>query len=734
MRIKNGAKKMLSLCLALAMTISVFTCCYGLSIIAAANDEFDINLTPANEQIASGGQTTLKIDIANVPANLSSVALEVTLPSGLECTKSKWGEVTENDPLTKSFSRTTMAGVLAADTSEGDTIIDGTLITLTLNAKAEAQGNQTVSVSVKFMKAGYDKDDPDAFITNTAECSIRVLCATHTLVNTASAEYLKTAADCTNAAVYYKHCSVCGLLSDETFTSGTALGHTPGAIVKENEVSASCVEDGGYDNVVYCTVCNAEISREHITIKANGHTPGTAVKENEVAASCTVDGGYNNVVYCTVCGAEISRDHITVDKIPHNYIATVTPNTCTEGGYTTYTCSVCGYSYITDEVPASGHNWDNGVVTKAATCTESGIITYTCQNDPTHTKEEVIYPTSHTLKTRCENKIAPTCTANGSVVKVTYCTVCNTEISRTTEVLTALGHSLSDTISIYNKGHGYRCTRCGEIELTNHTYGEGTCVREATYALKGKYESVCTVCGYKGYYETNALEIEGEIVDGVYYENGVPTHKGLILMEDGYYYYIDANGNLVKDATRFVGNKWANAGVKAGEYTFDENGKMVVNTTVEPTDREGIVDGIYYEFNEPVHKGVIKVDEDYYYVKSLGIVVKNTTKYINKQYSNGIIEPGTYEIDENGKIINPKVVGEKPQIDTSLNGIVGDYYYVNGIPTHVGFIKIGDYYYYIESGGKVVKNKTRFVYNNMTNGLLPQGFYSFDAEGHANVK
>ena len=688
MRIKNSARKMLSLCLALAMTISVFTCCYGLSIIAAANDEFDLNLTPANDQIASEGQTTLKIDIANVPANLSSVALEVTLPSGLECTKTKWGEVTENDPITSSFSRSTMSGVLAADTSVGDTIIDGTLITLTLKAKTGAQGNQTVSVLVKFMKAGYDKDDPDAFITNTTERSIMVLCATHTLVNTASAEYLKTAADCTNAAVYYKHCSVCGTVSDETFTNGTALGHTPGATVKENEVSASCTVDGGYDNVVYCTVCNAELSREHITI----------------------------------------------DKIPHNYITTVTERTCTEGGYTTHTCSVCGDSYITDEVPASGHNWDSGVVTKAATCTESGIITYTCQNDPTHTKEEVINPTSHNLKTRCENKIAPTCTANGSVVKVTYCTVCQTEISRTTEVLTALGHSPSGTISIYNKGHGYRCTRCGEIELFDHTYGEGTCVREATYALKGKYESVCTVCGYKGYYETKALEIEGEIVDGVYYENGVPTHKGLILMEDGYYYYIDANGNLVKNTTRFVGNKWANSGVKAGEYTFDENGKMVVNTTVEPTDREGIIDGIYYEFNEPVHKGVIKVDEDYYYVKSLGIVVKNTTKYINKQYSNGIIEPGTYEIDENGKIINPKVVGEEPVIDTSLNGIVGDYYYVDGIPTHVGFIKIGDYYYYIESGGKVVKNKTRFVYNNMTNGILPQGFYSFDAEGHANVK
>jgi len=39
----------------------------------------------------------------------------------------------------------------------------------------------------------------------------------------------------------------------------------------------------------------------------------------------------------------------------HDYIAVVTPPTCVDEGYTTYTCSRCGDEYIEDYVPAIGH-------------------------------------------------------------------------------------------------------------------------------------------------------------------------------------------------------------------------------------------------------------------------------------------------------------------------------------------------------------------------------------------
>ena len=64
----------------------------------------------------------------------------------------------------------------------------------------------------------------------------------------------------------------------------------------------------------------------------------------------------------------------------HQYVAVVTPPTCTEKGYTTYTCSICGDSYTDDEVDELIHIWPKeGVVTKQATATERGELTFTCE-------------------------------------------------------------------------------------------------------------------------------------------------------------------------------------------------------------------------------------------------------------------------------------------------------------------------------------------------------------------
>ncbi len=54
----------------------------------------------------------------------------------------------------------------------------------------------------------------------------------------------------------------------------------------------------------------------------------------------------------------------------------VTPPTCTEEGYTTYTCG-CGDTYKDNYVDATGHSYGEEI-TAAATCTEAGIKTFTC--------------------------------------------------------------------------------------------------------------------------------------------------------------------------------------------------------------------------------------------------------------------------------------------------------------------------------------------------------------------
>ena len=66
----------------------------------------------------------------------------------------------------------------------------------------------------------------------------------------------------------------------------------------------------------------------------------------------------------------------TLPPHTHSYTAVVTPPTCGEEGYTTYTCT-CGHSYTGNPVPAGGHAYT--VTEDTATCTETGTRTEICQ-------------------------------------------------------------------------------------------------------------------------------------------------------------------------------------------------------------------------------------------------------------------------------------------------------------------------------------------------------------------
>ncbi len=98
----------------------------------------------------------------------------------------------------------------------------------------------------------------------------------HTLIKTARVE--PTCKDV--GTEEYWTCSVCKkMFSDAAGTAeitapvsipASGDGHKPGKPVKEN-ITYTCVDDGGYDEVVYCTLCGKELSREHVNVKATGH-------------------------------------------------------------------------------------------------------------------------------------------------------------------------------------------------------------------------------------------------------------------------------------------------------------------------------------------------------------------------------------------------------------------------------------------------------------------------------
>ena len=68
----------------------------------------------------------------------------------------------------------------------------------------------------------------------------------------------------------------------------------------------------------------------------------------------------------------------TPDTTPHehNYSSVVTPPSCTEQGYTTYTCA-CGNSYITDQIDAIAHDYQETAKVDASS-NQDGSVTYTC--------------------------------------------------------------------------------------------------------------------------------------------------------------------------------------------------------------------------------------------------------------------------------------------------------------------------------------------------------------------
>lgn len=160
----------------------------------------------------------------------------------------------------------------------------------------------------------------------------------------------------------------------------------------------------------------------------------------------------------------IISDKLTVTwKHDHSYTKTVTPPTCTEDGYTTYTC-LCGTSYKADYVAALGHDFGEWKQTTAPTCQQEGELTRSCSHC-TATESSKIEKIDHQyIKT-----VTPaTCTEDGYT---TYtCHMCND--SYKAEVTKATGHKdgewkVTKPASYTEEGEkSLFCEKCGEVIKT----------------------------------------------------------------------------------------------------------------------------------------------------------------------------------------------------------------------------------------------------------------------------
>ena len=218
---------------------------------------------------------------------------------------------------------------------------------------------------------------------------------THTYDRTvADGKFLKAEATCQSAAEYYKSCK-CGEFAEtaETFFDGE-----PVLCSYEDGVCKWCgtAEPEPVETTSFFTVTLNDEDKTPVTIYQQGEVYCDEYGDAVPKLIAYVPEGTKSVILSNDSGLHILPDeseylgclvnpvieltgeytfygifpsdwsdvcHLYIEEgeIAHvcEYEAVVTPPTCTEGGYTTYTCS-CGDSYIGQRVSATGHTNVNG--------------------------------------------------------------------------------------------------------------------------------------------------------------------------------------------------------------------------------------------------------------------------------------------------------------------------------------------------------------------------------------
>ena len=157
--------------------------------------------------------------------------------------------------------------------------------------------------------------DDMATIEATGDFTLYVQWSDHVYTETVDENYLVSAADCTEASVYYKSCK-CGEKSTETFTSGEPLGHDY-KTVEGSAATPSC-EKAGREADQKCERCGDVINGKEIP--ATGHTWKAAT--GYTPKTCEICGATEgDVIKYTVEGGNIIEftqgDQQDITKIYH---------------------------------------------------------------------------------------------------------------------------------------------------------------------------------------------------------------------------------------------------------------------------------------------------------------------------------------------------------------------------------------------------------------------------------
>ncbi len=262
-----------------------------------------------------------------------------------------------------------------------------------------------------------------------------------------------------------------------------------------------------------------------------------------------------------------------------------------------------------------------------------------------------------------------------------------------------------------------------------------------------------------------------------YYKDNVRYYAGLF-KEGEYYYYAKPTGELVRSGIYFTTKN--NGLLPPDNYVFDHLGRLIKDASVvpdppeEPDDpidssnsaiSEGIVEiegkKYYYKDGYPYYAGLIKINDDYYYVRSDFTLVTNSDYTITKH--NNLLPVKTYSFDADGKILpNPpefiyvkatsnvrnrlnQIVGErcKGEALVASRSLDGNYYEFkeNGAERKIHYTRVsltevsGNAYIYeqsnvrsVDTGEIIAKLK---IGDTVTGIMKPDGWFYFTYQGKA---
>ena len=329
------------------------------------------------------------------------------------------------------------------------------------------------------------------------------------------------------------------------------------------------------------------------------HTP---VKDEAVPAICT-EAGLTEGSHCSVCGKVL----VAQQKVPatgHDYVNhDAQTATCTDIGWDAYqTCTRCDYTSY-KEIPATGvHTYE---------ITDNLLQCKYCQYLYTGKYDEKFYKDG--VETDKKNGIVE---EDGELYYYED------------DVKVAKGMVRSEN-DYYFFGISKKALKDGTYTLYNKLI-DGVKPGQYTFDKDGKMQ-----------FKNGIYEEDGELY---YYENNVRVAKGMVKDGDDYYYF-GTSKKALKDGTYTLYNKLID-GFKAGEYTFDKDGKMVYRNGIVEEDGE-----LYYYENEVrVAKGMVKDGDDYYYFGTSKKALKDGTYTLYNKLIDGF-KAGKYTFGTDGKMI-----------------------------------------------------------------------------------